>query len=256
MRIKSLENKGQLVLTCIFFTVLFFLSTPTTHAGSMHIPILMYHYIGNNPHTQDTARTKLSVSPQQFTEELNYLASQGYTPITLDTLYAIQYGKAESPTKPVVLTFDDGYEDFYFNAYPLLRNFGFHAVAFIPTGLINQKYFMTWDQIREIQHSGLVAFEGHSVNHVNLTKLTDAELNEELKQSKITLESVTGHPVNWIAYPSGRVNRPVQNKALQLGYVGGVTTHEDVASSISMTMPRVRIGGTISLTEFIRLIEK
>ena len=240
----------------IVFYVLFFHSIPTIHARNIQIPILMYHYIGNNPNKKDTARTKLSVSPQQFIEELSYLSSQGYTPITLDTMYALQNGNAESPKKPVVLTFDDGYEDFYVNVYPLLKSFGFHAVAFIPTGLMNQKYFMSWDQVREIQNSGLVDFEGHSVNHVDLTKLTDLELTEELKESKITLESMTGRPVNFIAYPSGRVNNRVQNKALQLGYVGGVTTREDISSGISMIMPRVRIKGDNSLAEFIRLIEK
>ncbi len=88
---------------------------------SLHVPILMYHYISANPHAPgDPLRTRLSVSPAQFAQQLAYLHLAGYTTITLDDLVDALYMRSSLPPKPVILTFDDGYADFFTNAYPLL----------------------------------------------------------------------------------------------------------------------------------------
>lgn len=218
------------------------------------VPILMYHYIGNNPNLKDKARDVLSVSPDKFDSQMGYLAAQGYTPITLDTLYGIYNGKAQSPAKPIILTFDDGYIDFYLNAFPILRKYGFHAVSFIPTGLMNQGYYMSWAQIKEIQSSGLVTFEAHSVTHSNLVSLDNKRLLFELSESKRVLEVQTGYPVNFIAYPYGASNSNVQMVAKQVGFVGGLGSWSGKASGQSMNMRRLRISGRLSLQGFTSLV--
>jgi len=89
---------------------------------------------------------------------LSYIASQGYTTITYDTLYAGLKGQTKLPAKPIILTFDDGYIDFYVNAFPILRKYNLNATEFIPTGLIDTAYYLHWEQIKEMDKSGLISF--------------------------------------------------------------------------------------------------
>lgn len=238
-----------------WYSVSFFLFStlflPTTvQAASLKVPILMYHYIAGNPNPQDKARNILSVPPDKFEAQILYLAQNGYTPITLDTLYGIYNGQVSAPSKAVVLTFDDGYIDFYTNAFPILRRFNFHAVSFIPTSLVGGGYYMNWDQIKEIASSGLVTFEGHTVSHANLPSLSYAAALKQLVDSKNTLQAHTGYPVNFVAYPNGTSNKWVQAAVRQAGYVGGLGTWSAKAAGPSMNLPRIRVSGFWSLKEF------
>lgn len=210
----------------------------------------MYHYVGENPKPADFARNYLSISPQKLEEQLTYLKNSGFTPISLDELYGIFNNQVTSPNKPIVLTFDDGYIDFYTTAYPILVKYNFKAVSFIPTGLIGTSYYMNWDQIKEIQGTGLVTFEGHTITHPNLTVLSNTTALKELKDGRELLQSQTGYPVNFIAYPYGVSNYQVQDLAKQAGFVGGVGTWYGKASTPGINMPRIRITEQMSLADF------
>ncbi len=240
----------------IILAALFVFWPKTAVLAGPRVPILMYHYIGNNPNPADRARDSLSVSPDKFEAQLQYLANNGYTPISLDTLWAIFNGQAGSPAKPVVLTFDDGYMDFYYNAFPVLRKYGFHAVAFIPTGLMNQGYYLSWGQIKEMANSGLISFEAHGVTHKSLTSLSYAALKSELETSKAVLEGQTGQRVNFLAYPGGSANGLTMRLASLAGYVGGAGTWFGKASYPSMILPRIRINNFTSLAQFAGFIAK
>ncbi|MBI2018813.1 polysaccharide deacetylase family protein [Candidatus Daviesbacteria bacterium] len=238
-------------ILAIFLSLIFLFIIPATAlAVNIKVPILTYHYIANNPNSKDRQRDALSVPPDKFEAQMDYLAKNGYTPITLDTLYGIYNGQAGAPEKAVVLTFDDGYIDFYTTAFPILRRFNFHAVSFIPTGLIGGSYYMNWNQIKEIQSSGLVTFEGHSVSHANLASLSYAAVLKQLVDSKNVLQSQTGYPVNFIAYPYGVSNKTVWAQAQKAGYVGGLGTWYGKASGPSINMPRIKVSGFWSLKEF------
>lgn len=215
------------------------------------MPVLLYHYIGPVPNSHDKVRKELSVSIENFEAQMKFLGENGYEPVTLGyTPYVFNGSLSPSGKKPVVLTFDDGYTDFYFNAFPILKKYGFHAVSFIPTGLMNKSYYMTWDQIKEIQGSGLVEFESHSVNHVNLAQSGSSRLVWELTESKKILEEVTKHPVYYLAYPFGTYNMHVAEVAKSLGYQGSFTERVKKASVTSFTMPRLKVGGYTTLAEF------
>ncbi len=209
----------------------------------------MYHYVGNNPNPADRQRDILSITPDKLDAQFAWLSTNGYTPITLDTLYGL-FGKKEAINKPIVLTFDDGYIDFYINAFPLFQKYHFHVVSFIPTGLIGGSYYMTWGQIKEIQNSGLVSFQAHSISHPNLTTLSYDKMLYEISESKKILEQQTGTSVNFMAYPYGASDPSVWKAALSAGYVGGVGTWLGKAAGPGINMPRIRIIGTISLPEF------
>ena len=240
-------------LKLILFLFVFFVITllpQAVFAASVKVPILLYHYVANNPNPKDTQRDALSVSPDKFEAQMDYLSKNGYTPITLDTLYGIYNGLAGAPAKPVILTFDDGYIDFYYNAFPILKRFNFHAVSFIPTGLIGGSYYMNWDQIKEIQASGLITFESHSITHANLASLKYDALLKQLTDSKNVLSSQTGYPVNFIAYPYGTSNALVYSAVRKAGYVGGVGTWFGKVSLPGINMPRIKISGYMSLKDF------
>ncbi|EKD89838.1 MAG: polysaccharide deacetylase [uncultured bacterium] len=243
-----MRNFYAAIIAFIFFVFIF--SPNAVQAVSVRVPILMYHYIASNPNPSDRARDSLSVSPDKFDAQMQYLLQNGYTPISLDTLYGIIYGHASKPEKPVVLTFDDGYIDFYTNAYPILRKYNFHAVSFIPTKLIGGSYYMSWNQIKEIASSGLVTFEGHTITHAYLPSLSFSAAFKELSDSKKIIESYTGYPVNFIAYPGGSSNGNTWAAAQKAGYVGGLGTWYGKSWGPSMNMPRIKVSGLWNLKEF------
>lgn len=222
------------------------------HSGrQVRVPILTYHYIGNNPNPDDKTRDNLQVTPDKFEAQMNYLATNGYTTITLDSLYAALKGGL-LPPKPIVLTFDDGYIDFYYNAYPILSRFGFKSVVFIPTALVGGSYYMNWSQIKEISASGLVAFEAHSVNHVNLVGLPYDRLKHETLDSKKILEEQLGKKVNFFAYPYGLSYETTWQAVKEAGYLGGVGTWygKEQSEGNVLDMPRVKISGYMDIADF------
>lgn len=229
---------------------------PQNYGAHVNVPILTYHYVGNNPNPADKARDALSVTPGKFEEQMSYISKNGYNPISVDTLYAILKGNASMPSKPIVLTFDDGYIDFYTTVFPILRRFNFHAVSFIPTGLMNQGYYMSWFQIKEIDSTGLVSFGAHTVNHLNLASLPPDKLTYQLVESKKVLESELGKPVNFIAYPYGVSNELVWAAAKRAGYAGAMGTYfgTTVSEGNVYDMPRIKVSGAWSIEEFAKRI--
>lgn len=225
---------------------------PAQTGRSVRIPILTYHYIGNNPNPADKARDNLEVTPDKFEQQMEYLSKNGYQTVSFDTLYAALGGKSTLPAKSIILTFDDGYIDFYLNAFPILRRFGLHAISFIPTGLIGTSYYMSWGQIKEIDSSGLVSFQAHSVTHPNMTSLSDEQLKHQVIESKKTLESQLGKPVNTFAYPYGISDERVWKAVKNAGFIGSVGTWygNTVSEGTILDMPRIKIPGSADINNF------
>lgn len=225
---------------------------PQTSGRQIKVPILMYHYIGGNPNPADVARDSLSVPPEKFDEQMGYLKSNGFNVITLDTLYAALSGQISLPDKSVVITFDDGYIDLFLNAYPILLKHQLRAVAFIPTGLIGTSYYASWDQLAQMQSSGLFSFQSHSVTHANLASLSEEQLMYELTESKRVLEARFGIPVNSIAYPYGTSSPLVWTTTRKAGYVGGLGTWYSLIQSegTRYNMPRIKVSGGWDINSF------
>jgi len=228
-------------------------TAPIILGNQLRVPMLMYHYIGNNPDPRDKQRDSLSVSPDKFEEQMVYLASNGYSTTNLDTLYSSLKKVTTLPNKTIILTFDDGYIDFYHNAYPVLRRLNFQATVFIPTGLMNQGPYLNWSQIQEMKASGLISFQAHTVKHVYLPSLSDENALFELRESKKVLESYIGSAVNFLAYPFGATNDRIINLTKQAGFTGAIGTWPNYiqAEGYIYNMPRLRVGGFTSLQVFI-----
>ncbi len=232
------------------------LTLPPIVAGesAYKIPVLLYHYV-EIASPQDPGRVTLSTPPPILDAQLAALSANGYTTITFDELAAAMSGKIALPPKPVIITFDDGYADFYENAYPLIKKYRMKAVSFIPTGLIGGGNYMTWSQIEEMARSPYVVFGAHSVRHPALTKLSRSALVDEIVESKRVLESHVGYVVNWFAYPYGFFDTTVVAAVKAAGFIGAVTTLPGSFQYQSRLfyIPRYRAGARRG-EDFLRLV--
>jgi peptidoglycan/xylan/chitin deacetylase (PgdA/CDA1 family) len=165
------------------------------------VPIFMYHHISNKP-TQNLLDYGLTVRTVDFDEQLTWLQKQGYHSITQTELFdALYYGKI-LPPHPMILTFDDGYEDAYTDALPVLLAHHYRGVFYIITGMIGGRY-MLWDQIRILVRDGM-QISSHTVHHVNVGEPPYGTSTQfELTVAKSTLEKELGKPIQFFCYPSG-----------------------------------------------------
>ncbi|MBP2633645.1 MAG: polysaccharide deacetylase [Firmicutes bacterium] len=212
------------------------------------IPVLNYHQINNEDHNP------LTLSSSEFEAQIKYLADQGYTTITPAQLADyVQYGK-ELPSKPILITFDDGYKDNYREAYPILQKYHFTATIFLISDFVNTyDRYLTWEQINEMQSNGFT-FEGHTANHISLTHATDAEIINELVKSKEALESHLNKNIKYLAYPCGDYNQTVIDLTKKANYRAAFTIDlgRDTTSSTLYSLNRIPIfgGGTHTFLHF------
>ncbi|MDD6133882.1 MAG: polysaccharide deacetylase family protein [Selenomonadaceae bacterium] len=188
-----------------------------------------------NYHKIDNTFISLAVRPDDFDEQMRYLRDNGYHTISPDELYDSIAGNGELPENPVLITFDDGYEDNYTNAYPILKKYGFKATIFVITSFLGKdKNYLTWDQAREMDAHG-ISIESHTVDHKSMTDLTDEQLRMELVDSKKKAEKELGHSVDYMAYPTGTYNLHIAEMVKEAGYKAAFTIkygNVDKASNI------------------------
>ncbi|MBI4039857.1 polysaccharide deacetylase family protein [Candidatus Daviesbacteria bacterium] len=212
---------------------------------SLKVPVLLYHYVEFVKDQGDTIRKSLNILPPVFDAEIKTLKDANYTFITPSIIPDILSGKVKAPAKPVILSFDDGYRDFYTDVFPILKKYNVHAVVYIVPGFINLPNNMTEAQLREIVKSGLVEIGAHTVHHAYLTGLPDFRARDEISQSKTDLEKKFNVKVVSFAYPYGAFNSKVIGLVKAAGFTTAVTTIPgiDVSSSDVYFIPRIRPGG-------------
>lgn len=228
--------------------------TPASTA-STYVPIVMYHYIRVNPDPRDRAGYSLSVTPAMFRAQMDYLAGNGFHVVSLrDAVEAIRLHRA-LPPHAIVLTFDDGYADFFTSAVPELRRHGFTATNFVVSGFVGRGGYMNWSQVQAADAMGF-NIGAHTVDHVALAGIAPARAAWEISQSKATLEAMLGHPVLDFAYPYGSFNAGVAARARQLGFASASSTIGGAWhwSGTLMNLHRVRVGGGMSLAGFAQLV--
>ncbi len=196
--------------------------------GALKIPILIYHSV--RPINQnDSAELKAyEISPQLFERQLKYLKNNGFTAISLDDVANdLKNGTTTPGQKPVVLTFDDGWQNQYKYAFPLLKKYGMQATFYIFTNSINKNHFLSTSNIEEMENAGMI-FESHSVSHPFFKNLQLDQVNIEMTNSKKTLEAILGKPVNHFASPYGYSNSDLIDLAKDAGYLTYRTTYKGV----------------------------
>ena len=225
--------------------------TPASPGTSVHVPILMYHYIRVNPRPSDVEGGLLSVPPDLFAAQMALLRADGCHAVSLAQVLAALEGGDALPSHPVVLTFDDGYADFATTAVPILRHFGFVGTDFVVTGFLGRHRYMTADQVRDVAAAGMI-IGAHTVTHPDLSTLSAAAAQVEIAASKTALEALLGHPVVDFAYPAGKFTAGVLSQVEQAGFRDAVTTRPGIGVTLGgrYVLPRVRIGPGRDLRPF------
>lgn len=229
--------------------------TTTPSVRETRVPILMYHHVGDLPPGADAVRKSLTISQSEFEAQIKYLAEQGYTTIHLTTLMEHLQTGTPLPEKPLVLTFDDGYDDNYTNVFPTLKDYGFVGTFFVigaPTDYGSPGY-LRWEQILEMYDNGM-EIGAHSLTHrYNLGQMRPSTQDGEIKNDH---KLMVDHLPNWtpiFSYPSGSYNAYTIELLKQLGYAAAVTTNQGTLQSSAdpFELRRIRIRGEWSTAQFL-----
>ena len=184
----------------------------------MRIPIITYHSI-------DDSDSVVSISPAVFRRQVKYLSEAGYTSLSLRELAASFKHSRGVPDKPIVLTFDDGFKNFYTHAFPALSEYNFSATVFLVTDFcgkyndwngnpreLPRSELLSWSEIKFLSDAG-IEFGSHTRTHPDLTKLSHAEAEAEITDSKAAIEDALGKEAATFAYPFGRHNASIREIA-------------------------------------------
>jgi peptidoglycan/xylan/chitin deacetylase (PgdA/CDA1 family) len=237
---------------------------------TVSVPILMYHHI-SLPLTQSPLDQSLAVNPEMFKAHLQYLKEQGFHSITFNQLFDALYYDAPLPKKPIILTFDDGYDDAYKNAYPMLKAQGFSGMFYIITGKVGWQGQATWPQLQEMLRNGM-QMGSHTVNHLDMGQVlqaSESQAQQELQVSQSTMQKNLGIPIQQFCYPSGEPFRhyslALQQEIVRLltqdGYVGATTDPGGqvpagiTQSSMSpLVLLRLRVDGRATFQDFVSTV--
>ncbi|WP_051273423.1 polysaccharide deacetylase family protein [Desulfotruncus alcoholivorax] len=237
---------------------LFFLSY-----RSNGVPVLMYHMVSDWSH-----RRALAVPVKEFDRQMWYLHQRGYQVMSLETILKKLNSGEPLPRKTVAITFDDGYQDNYINALPVLKKYHFPATVFMPCSLVGEKNLwdikrgkaevkmLTREQIAEMMFHK-ISFQAHTSNHVVLTDVSPARARKEIFDSKAGLAGITGKNVEIFCYPSGRYNNQIKGYVKAAGFNYAFTTRQGriKPGDDPYTLKRIRVSGMNLLPDFIMRLE-
>jgi peptidoglycan/xylan/chitin deacetylase (PgdA/CDA1 family) len=207
------------------------------------VPILMYHSISENFFGKSHPYYQINTSPEVFAQQMRWLRNNGYRTLDLTEAHtALEAGKDVSKT--VVVTFDDGYRDFYTDGFAAMKQCGFTATIFLATDRIQDKPvridgvdYLTWSEVREL-HAGGIKFGSHTVTHPDLRSLGPEQIDYELGCSKEVIEQRLGAPVESFAYPFAF---PEEDKEFGR-FLEDLLENHGFANGVSTIIGRARLG--------------
>ncbi|NEB78767.1 polysaccharide deacetylase family protein [Streptomyces sp. SID14478] len=231
-------------------------------AAERAVPILMYHSIAHDPRP---ATRGLSVAPADFTEQMGILADLGCTPLTTADLAGIWRGGGRPlPDRPVLITFDDGYEGVHRHALPVLAEHGFASTLFVSTGWLRGPYdtgggldtMLDWDQVRALAAQGF-EIGGHSHTHPQLDQLDAEDLEFELRRCREIVDGELGTAPVSFAYPYGHSDRRVRRAVRAAGFAQSLAVGNALARRRQgpYALRRVTVRRSTGPAEFERLVE-
>lgn len=207
-------------------------------AATKQVPILMYHYIRSCTDPEDKHCPALSVTPETFGEQLAWFQDHGYTTVDLD--YFTKPYKVLG--QPFIITFDDGYQDTYDTALPLLERYGFTATWYIISDRIGDEGYLTWEKVLDIYQRGMT-IGSHTLDHKDMSSLLAPEVVRETVQSRNAIAQHLGVAIYDFCYPYGRHNILSEEAVQQAGYRTATTTKVGIAAFDDdlMRLPRLRM---------------
>ncbi|MEK7129732.1 MAG: polysaccharide deacetylase family protein [Patescibacteria group bacterium] len=209
-----------------------------------YVPTLMYHHVQPLDEAKTKNQTSLTVAPDTFRSQMEYLKNRGYTTVKPSDLIAFFDSATPLPPKPILLTFDDGYEDVGSVAAPIIREFGFSATAFIPTGLLENPGYMTWGKISELAGSEFY-IANHTWSHRNVATSRDVD-EREIGTADKQLAERGFNQSKVFAYPYGFASANGLEVLRNMNYTLAFTTipGSTLCKGQRLTLPRIRIGNS------------
>jgi peptidoglycan/xylan/chitin deacetylase (PgdA/CDA1 family) len=220
------------------------------------VPILTYHRVHEYATEQTKSLPDLTIEPGTFVSEMEALDRAGHHTITQKQLFDALYGGVALPSKPVLLTFDDGYVDHVDQVLPVLKRHHMVATFYVVTRRVREAGFVTAAQIRELEAAGM-DIGSHTRTHASLPALSPAALQDEVAGSQADLRRILGHPVYWFAYPFGTFNPAVVEAVRRAGYLLATTTQGGTSATTSapLEIPRLHVGRNATASTVLGLAE-
>jgi peptidoglycan/xylan/chitin deacetylase (PgdA/CDA1 family) len=236
------------------------LPTPdsATQNRRVRLPILMYHYVEPWPANADKFRQALTVTPEDFAAQMQYLADHGYVTVSLyDLTEALTLGRP-LPEKAVVLTFDDGYRGLLDYALPVMEPLGFTGTVFVITEFADRELpgYLTWPHLKDLAARGW-RIEPHGKTHLTLAgRDRDTQVYQMLGAIE-TIEANLGARPRFFCYPVGKYDDLTLRLAEEMHLWGAVTTGGGRTHSFTgrYTWDRMRIDGRGLLADFVSALE-
>ncbi len=216
----------------------------TTNEPMIKLPIIMFHYVEYVKDVNDYIRKRLTIDPYTFEQQLISLRDNSYKTYFVKEIPDIFAKKVPYTPKSTVLTFDDGYEDFYTDVFPLLKKYQMKATLYIISDFVGRYEFLKADQIKELATSGLVEIGAHTLDHVYLKSISPVIAQEQIIKSKKDLEKMLGIEIKTFAYPYGAFEEETLDLVKEASYSAAVS----VISGSYYTptnifyLPRIRAG--------------
>jgi peptidoglycan/xylan/chitin deacetylase (PgdA/CDA1 family) len=215
----------------------------TLYGPCVRLPVLMYHHIQTEDAAKADKQTGLTTYTDFFQKQMQYLKDKGYNTASMSDLINFFDNGGVIPPKSVLITFDDGYGDFYTDAFPILQNLGFKATMFVPTGLVNNPDYLTWDQISSM--NGSILFANHTWSHKNVGVSTST-MEYEISTADTQLSDHGLNSPKVFAYPYGLDTSASEKYLASLGYKAAFTEKGGsiLCKQQRFALPRIRIGST------------
>lgn len=242
-------------------TISYLYTNPSVNAQTSprhvaHIPILIYHSVRPYYPGITNLVKEYTVPPNIFDDQLKYLKDNGFTPVTTDMLWAYLTKGTPLPAKPFMITLDDGWENQYIYAYPILKKYGYPAVFYVYPGAIDKKHFLSWIELKKMIKDNMIIAD-HTQTHPELPKITDSNiLKNEILGSKNILEKNLSISVKDFAYPFGAFNNQDIQAVKDSGYRMARTVNTGVKadSNAPYTIDGIIITGDFN--RFVSLVNK
>lgn len=222
---------------------------PAFELRPLDLPIIMFHYVEPAPADPESMRAKLGVTPEELEAQVKALSEAGFTFYTVAEVPSLMARRIEPAQKRVILTFDDGYEDFYLNVLPILEQYDARATLYVVTGFLDKPGYLSTAQLQAIAASGRVEIGNHTVTHADLQFIDEEKQRREMVESKVALEALIGRPVTTFAYPVGHFDETSvkiagEHYAASVAIRGGRTQNpEDI-----QTLKRLRVASLRGLS--------
>ncbi|MDR1101851.1 MAG: polysaccharide deacetylase family protein [Clostridiales bacterium] len=253
--------KNIFFAAALMVVITYIITTPVASAVEK-IPILLYHNIKEV--IQADEDLLLNITPRNFSLHLETLKKNGYNTISFNEYYEYIEKSKPLPSKPIIISFDDGYISNYFYAYPMLKRSGMKATIFVVTSRMGAKVndgvvyeHFSWKEAIEMQDSGIIDIESHSDTHRDMSNSSISDMQFEMRRSKYLIEKNMDKECNIFAFPYGGNTLEAHNLGKNAGYKVLCLLGDAKASNYKngiVTLQRITISGDWTGAQLLKAI--